>query len=381
MKGNKKMKNSTKKGRRWIYLLFFTIGILFLLGLLLTPANPLHLVLICSILFAIGLYAFKERSFIFALKVFIISFIALSLIFGAFLIIWTAHEHTGAISIEKFDTLEEILEKYRPPEKVEYVEITEEELKEYPALAKAISGEGCKKLNEDSWELEVHLDEWIRTFEFIEGKCKDVPFINGPFIKIGEKYYEVLLGTVTGPGVPDSKEVIHIKKFDTPEEILEEYRPHIKVEPIEITEEELEEYPALKKAISGEGCTKYNEDRWSLKVHPKEYKRTSLFIGKKRHEYLFSMDRELEGDLNKGIITLELKNAFESKGFQLSENFTIGIIKYDSVYDKWRIYDEERGKSYDVWEEDGKLNVYDGKARYSCFKVGEKYYEVGFPTA
>lgn len=342
------MKNTTKKGRRWIYLLFFTIGILSLplsifLGGLLASADLIHLdgpsellfaLLICSILFTLGLYAYnKELSFIFVLKLFIISivtsfsifyvslflgllpplfpllillilfvigliafneyplinfalkafaisFIALFLIFGGFLM-WSAQEHTGAISIEKFDTLEEILKKYRPPEKVEYVEITEEELKEYPALAKAISGEGCKKLNEDSWELEVHLDESMRTFEFIEGKCKDVPFINGPFIKIGEKYYEVSLGTVTGPGVPDSKEVIYIKKFDTPEEILEEYRPHIKAEPIEITEEELEEYPALKKAISGEGFKKYNEDRWSLKVHPEEWKRTRVFIGEK----------------------------------------------------------------------------------------------------
>lgn len=77
-----------------------------------------------------------------------------------------------------------MLEKYRPPKKVEPIEITEEELEEYPALKKAINGEGCRKINEDSWYLEVHPEDWKRTRDFIREKGSYA-------IKVGEDYYEV----------------------------------------------------------------------------------------------------------------------------------------------------------------------------------------------
>ena len=70
-----------------------------------------------------------------------------------------------------------------------------------------------------------------------------------------------------------------------------------------------------------------------------------------RFGYLFSMDAELEDDLNNGAISEELSNTFANSGFPLSGNVT--IIKND---DEWEIADEE--KEFVVRKEEGKLNVY-----------------------
>lgn len=94
---NKMTSNSTtQKEEPWVYLFFFLIGIVsfpigFFFGRLLSPSVQIEGIwqlilfplLICSILFAVGLYAFKERSFIFVLKAFAISLVASSLIFLA----------------------------------------------------------------------------------------------------------------------------------------------------------------------------------------------------------------------------------------------------------------------------------------------------------
>jgi hypothetical protein len=143
--------NGTTKKENWRYLIFFLIGILSLpLGLilsgllsLLSPAINIEGIwqlvfplFICSILFAIAIYAFKVRSVVFALKALAISFGFLFLIYVAWFM-WSANEHeSGAISITKFDTPQG-----------EYAELTADELKGYPALEKALSGEGCTKFN------------------------------------------------------------------------------------------------------------------------------------------------------------------------------------------------------------------------------------------
>lgn len=172
---------------------------------------------------------------------------------------------------------------------------------------------------------------------------------------------------------------ISIKKFDAPQG---EYA--------EVTAEELKGYPALEKALSGEGCKKFNEDRWYCKVHPDEWRRTSDFINKKQcdrlggtvipfnlcRKYLFSLDERLENDLNKGIVSEELRDVFESKGISLSENAFIR----ESGERFWVV----EPQNYPVWKEKGSLNVYDsismtdGIAR--LFKINEKYYEIGFTT-
>ena len=92
-----------------------------------------------------------------------------------------------------------------------------------------------------------------------------------------------------------------------------------------VTADELKGYPALEKALSGEGCTKFNENSWYCKVHPDEWRRTSDFINKKQcdrlggtvipfnlcRKYLFILDERLENDLNKGIVSEELRDVFE----------------------------------------------------------------------
>lgn len=164
---------------------------------------------------------------------------------------------------------------------------------------------------------------------------------------------------ITGPE-------ISIRKHDTPPG---EYT--------EITEEELKEYPVLEKAISGEGCSKSNENSWRCKINSGELSRIMDFTNKKRHKYLFSMDERLEKDLNEGIITEELKNEFESKGFPLSNiarqaRQLSGINHLGDGY--WEIGDQ----MYKIWKEDGKLNTYDSVAYYHFFKVGEKYYKIDY---
>jgi len=178
------MKNPTKKEKRWKYLLFSCIGILsFLIGeywrekifhIGIDGTSEIYFtLLIYFILFGIGLYVAKEYSLVFILRAFVVSFIMLTLIFGGFFV-WSAHEHYYAKSIH-------IHKLHETP--AEYVNITEEELKKYPALRKVISGEGCTKSN-DSWYLKVHPDEWKRTIDFIREKGTNV-------IKVKEQYYEV----------------------------------------------------------------------------------------------------------------------------------------------------------------------------------------------
>ena len=69
---------------------------------------------------------------------------------------------------------------------------------------------------------------------------------------------------------------------------------------------------------------------------------------------LFSIDGELEEELNKGIVPEELKNMFETEGISFSENITITKEKDG----KWVIIDEEKKNTYIVRKENGKLNIY-----------------------
>lgn len=69
--------------------------------------------------------------------------------------------------------------------------------------------------------------------------------------------------------------------------------------------------------------------------------------------YLFSIDAAVvEENLNKGVISEELNNMFETKGFPLSEDAAIRKEKDD----KWGITDGER--IYIIEKEEGKIKVY-----------------------
>ncbi|MCK4734479.1 MAG: hypothetical protein KAT65_18630 [Methanophagales archaeon] len=91
--------------------------------------------------------------------------------------------------------------------------------------------------------------------------------------------------------------------------------------------------------------------------------------------YMFSINAALvEENLNKWVISKELKNEFKTKGLPLSENATIfeelkdgfetkglplsenATIRKEKA-DKWEIINEE--KIYTLRKEDGKLNIYD----------------------
>jgi len=153
--------STTLKEKPWVYLIFFLIGVLSLpIGLILirlmTLLTAINLdgiwqlvipLFVCSILFAIAMYAFKVRSVVFTLKALAISFGFLFLIYVAWFM-WSASEHeSGAISITKFDTPQG-----------EYAELTADELKGYPALEKALRCEGCPKSEiNDSWYCKVEL--------------------------------------------------------------------------------------------------------------------------------------------------------------------------------------------------------------------------------
>ena len=77
----RRMNDTIKQNKWWIYLIFFLIGIVsFIISVVLGNIFFLPL-LICSILFAIALYKFKKQSFDFALMAFVISFATSSLIF------------------------------------------------------------------------------------------------------------------------------------------------------------------------------------------------------------------------------------------------------------------------------------------------------------
>lgn len=175
------MNDTTKRERRRSYFLFFLIGVLsFLIGFFVGEGflelagifEILFILLVFFILFGTGLYISKQRSLGFAFKAFTISFIALFLIFAA-VFTWSAHEHYYAKSIH-------VRKLHDKPS--EYVNITEEELNEYPALKKAIKE--CAEFNKDSCWINVHPDEWMRTIDFINEKGSDI-------IKVGNEYYEI----------------------------------------------------------------------------------------------------------------------------------------------------------------------------------------------
>ena len=87
--------------------------------------------------------------------------------------------------------------------------------------------------------------------------------------------------------------------------------------------------------------------------------------------YIFSMDLELEGDLNKGTVPKRLWNMFETNGILLSENLKdITITRKNG--DKWEISDWEKKRGYIVRKYEGELNVYDEKSGFLSDAMAEE---------
>lgn len=76
--------------------------------------------------------------------------------------------------------------------------------------------------------------------------------------------------------------------------------------------------------------------------------------------YLFSINEEFEGDLNKDIISDKLKSIFKNNGFPLPVNAKIKKYKYSGweIKDKPKDKQKDKQKVYNVKKENGKLNVY-----------------------
>lgn len=152
---------------------------------------------------------------------------------------------------------------------------------------------------------------------------------------------------------------------------------------VNLTTDELSQYPALKKVIND--YVEFNINMSNVDDYDEWY-RTSGFLGKKiQYVYLFSTDIKLEEQLNKGVATIELKNTFKSAGYSLPENFTIQYLDIGSewsestryIQNRWWIEDENKNNLFHIWKEGDRLNVYQQRSvRIKYFKIGEKYYEI-----
>ncbi len=70
---------------------------------------------------------------------------------------------------------------------------------------------------------------------------------------------------------------------------------------------------------------------------------------------LFNMDTKLEDDLNKGIISEDLKKTFKNNGFPLSNDAFIIPWKGENI---WTVSDPTNSQKFIISKEGGKLNVY-----------------------
>ncbi|GFO96720.1 hypothetical protein ig2599ANME_0910 [groundwater metagenome] len=173
---------SKKIQGEWV-LAGFLIGIFSLpLGLFLTPVieiitrlflpegglNQIFSVLLMSILLSICYTYLKKGSVYLFIKVAAVSIVMLFLVIAAWFSI-SMGEGGLFISIQKFDTVEEILGANPSLEKVE---ITEKELDEYPGIKKAISV--CRSV--DTCSSKVDPAEWnIR--DLIQEKARQLGYL------------------------------------------------------------------------------------------------------------------------------------------------------------------------------------------------------------
>lgn len=415
------MSNSTEKEKWWMYFILIFIGILSLpLGIL--SIAPLSGILpglqnvlcefgwcsldifwasqfilpflICSILVSLVMYHFKNSSIALTLKVLVISFCIISLLFF------------GGIALSNL---------YQIPIPPFFIFIL-------ILLATFLAGPAAFK--EDPL-----IGFAIRAFS-ISFFVVIVAIIAWFFVSMGQGGMFMVIKEVN---IPMGEKV----RF------------------VEITQEELEKYPPLKKAM-----TAYTESNISeFKVDFEEQRNVSDFFNKKRSRFLFSIsDEGYEDNLNKGVVSQELINIFISNKFSLSGNATINQISETGWYvfekrylfsitdeelnkdlnkinitrdgeindiripklrtifesngfllsenyavwrmpEKWNVINER--ENYEIWQKDGDLSVYkqeelayeiskDGGAlnvydrKYSgdiFFKIGEKYYRISLLMA
>lgn len=317
------MSNSTEKEKWWMYLILFLIGILSLpLGILsialfsgiltgfqnilcefgwcgtdLFWASQFLLpFLICSILVSLVMYHFKKSSIALALKVLAISFVIISLLFFGGLSFWNLIQ----LPIHPFFIFLLIL-------LITFL-VGLTAFKEQPLIGFAIRA------------FSISFAVVILTFAawFFLSMSQ-----GGMFMVIEE------VNVQTG----------------------------VKVRYVEITREELEKYPPLKKALNA-----YTESNSSeSKVDIEEEGNVGDFFIKKRTLFLFRFsDGRAEEYLNKGVVSQELINVFISNNFSLSGNATINHISETRwfVFEKqylFSITDEELDKDLNKIDIEGEI--------------------------
>ena len=324
-------KKDIKSGRGWKYLMFSIIGILsFFAGFYI--GDEMHLgylvfkvtggpftvfpfaLAIFAILFSLGVYISKEYSLGFVLKVFGISFLFFVLAFFS-IMAYSAHEHYNAkyISVDKLSG-----------EPEDCLNLTEMELEKYPFLKEAIL---LTEKNETSL-ISLHPKEWQQMVTSLNQE-------NLHTINISYEYYSVkFLCSLTSwklSEVPEEyatiteNELTEFSLIKKAKELSNKYADEGKEQPfrmslsfdkwlriedffdqkglrtiefegeyfefgltsdlriqkyyVNITEEELEEHPYLKKAI--EFANKSENGQTTLKVHPNEWERIEDFLSEK----------------------------------------------------------------------------------------------------
>jgi hypothetical protein len=90
---------------------------------------------------------------------------------------------------------------------------------------------------------------------------------------------------------------------------------------------------------------------------------------------LFTIDIKLEDDLNKGIVSEEIKNTFKTKGAPLSDNAFINSWKGKGKENIWTISDQS-SKDLIIIKEGGMLNVY--PSTYSPERPGPAEVDISF---
>jgi len=342
-----KRKEVERRGRKVKYLVFSVIGLLSFfgglclgegvhLGYLLFKASggPLAIfpfaLMIYALLFSLGLYLSKERSPGFVLKAFGISLLFLFLAFYGFMA-YGAHEHYYAKHIS--------VHKVSAPS--DYLNLTVEELEQYPALKEAIVQADEKKMG----VVNVHPEEWKRI-----GTSLGRAWLQT--IKIGDEYYKLeFLCRLTSKKLP---------------EVPKEY--------VSVTEEEFEGYSILKKAKERANKFVDEEGHSRMSISINEWLQLEDFFDQKgektieigREYYEFELISELRVQKYYATLTEEeldeypsLKNAIEAAN--KSEDGRAGL----------KVHPDEWERISDFLSEKGSHNI----------RVGDEYYEVGFICA
>ena len=107
-----------------------------------------------------------------------------------------------------------------------------------------------------------------------------------------------------------------------------------------------------------------NFNAWGCRKTPILHRLEKIIEKLRLYWRLFSISKnaELENDLNKNIISEELKKNFEDEGFTLSKNATVTREKDD----KWVITDKKR---FIVREEDSELKIYQEQIKFVNFNA------------